>query len=160
MSILAEPPQWMVFAVATRPFGEWLREQRESRGLSVRGLAAKAGITHSMISQIENAKTGATRDMVRQLADGLEVDRSDAVRAWLEDEGQEGGAIVYVTEPDEVRVVESYSGIKNPRNRRLAESLLDQLRQSEREESIGGGIDRDVVRDDDAPIHFERPDEE
>ena len=74
-----------------KPFGDWVRAIRESRGLSLRALAEKSGVTHPTISGIENGSRGATRNMVRALADGLEVTRSEAVRAWLEDEAQEGG---------------------------------------------------------------------
>ena len=49
--------------------------------------------------------------MVRALADGLEVTRSEAVRAWLEDEAQEGGAITYITDPDAAIVVDAYEAL-------------------------------------------------
>jgi transcriptional regulator with XRE-family HTH domain len=133
----------LVIPLVQERFGDWLRRTREARGFSLRGLADRAGITHPTISQIENHKTGATRDMVRKLAEGLGVPASDAVRAWLEDDTQEGGAITYVTDPDVAELVEAYEGAAD-RDKELVKTLLAKAREMEKEKSVGGKrADRD-----------------
>lgn len=148
-------------------FGEWLTETRERRGLSQRALAQKVNLSPAAISKMEAGLIGADRKTVVELADAMEVTRADAIRAWLHDDLSPGeqDTITYVRDPDAAYIVESYSGLK-PRDKRLARSLIEQLREAEREESIGGGTDREIVTDDDnddssdPPIHFKRPDEE
>jgi transcriptional regulator with XRE-family HTH domain len=55
-------------------FGRWLAGLRERRGYdSQRAFAKVAGIDHTRINKIENAKTGIDADTVRQLAAGLNV---------------------------------------------------------------------------------------
>lgn len=121
----------------TETFGQWLTRMRELRGLSVRGLATKSNVTHPTILKIEKGEVGATRDMVRKLADGLEVERSEAIRAWLEDESQEGGAITYVTDPDAAGVIETYEKLSD-RGKESARKLMEELRKLDRGKAIGG----------------------
>lgn len=48
---------------------------REDKRLSVRQLAAKSGVSHPYLSQIENAKNGiASPSIIRKLAKGLQCD--------------------------------------------------------------------------------------
>lgn len=120
-----------------KPFGGWLKEMRERKGLSIRGLALKAGISHPSVVNIESGKIGATRDMVRKLADALEVSRSEAVQAWLEDDTQEGGAITYITDPDTAEVVETYEELSD-KGRESARRLMEELVKLDRGRAIGG----------------------
>lgn len=120
-------------------FGKWLEAQRERRGLSQRQLAIKAGTAAATVSKIEDGRVGVSREMVRRLAIALEVPVTDAVRAWLEDDEQEGGAIRYVTDPETQIVVEAYEGA-SPMNREIIRSLAEQIRRLERQNSIGGTI--------------------
>jgi transcriptional regulator with XRE-family HTH domain len=50
-----------------------IRELREEKGLSVRGLAASAGISPSMLSQIETEKADPSLSTLRKLALALDV---------------------------------------------------------------------------------------
>ena len=52
------------------PLALWLRDRRKRRGLTVRALAEKAGVSHPRISQIEGGDT-ATSDMILRLAEAL-----------------------------------------------------------------------------------------
>jgi transcriptional regulator with XRE-family HTH domain len=131
----------------SKSFGEWLSGRRVRAGLGTRALADKAGISHATISRLEDNKVGASKEMIIKIADALDVPRSDAIKAWLEDDLQQGQAIRYIADPDEARVVESYSGLP-PRDKKLVRSLLEQLEEAERQESIGGGMGREVVPDD------------
>lgn len=55
-------------------FGQRLREQRESRGWSLRELAEQSGCSHSSISLIENNRGGRTGiDAAEALARALGV---------------------------------------------------------------------------------------
>ena len=53
--------------------GKRIKEHRESRGFSVRGLADKAGLSPSMISQIECGKVDPSLSTLRTLALTLDV---------------------------------------------------------------------------------------
>lgn len=64
-------------------FGKWLEEQRESRGLSQNALAAKSDVSRPTISKIEDGLVGASVEMVEKLADGLGMDRVEALSAWV-----------------------------------------------------------------------------
>jgi len=60
----------------TSLLGTWLKTERLQRGLTIRELAARAGITHPRISQIE-AGDEATRDMVERLVAALAGEGTD-----------------------------------------------------------------------------------
>lgn len=53
--------------------GETIQTLRTQRGLSVRGLAALAGITPSMLSQMENQRVTPSIQTLRSLAQALDV---------------------------------------------------------------------------------------
>jgi transcriptional regulator with XRE-family HTH domain len=52
-------------------FGRVVREEREARGLSQEGLAARAGIHRTYVSSIELGKVRLGLDVAKKLADGL-----------------------------------------------------------------------------------------
>jgi transcriptional regulator with XRE-family HTH domain len=56
------------------PFGEKLREIRERKGITMKDLAVQAGISESMISQIERNKVSPSLDTLFSLIDILGVD--------------------------------------------------------------------------------------
>ena len=53
--------------------GRRVRELRQSRGLSVAGLAERAGMSKAMLSKIENAQTSCSLTSVAALAGALDV---------------------------------------------------------------------------------------
>jgi transcriptional regulator with XRE-family HTH domain len=55
-------------------FGRKIREVRERRGMTLRGLAAKAGLSGSLISQIERDKVSPSIDTLLKLVDVLDMD--------------------------------------------------------------------------------------
>ncbi|WP_158257332.1 helix-turn-helix domain-containing protein [Kineococcus xinjiangensis] len=62
-------------AAAERPpgVGDLLREWRRRRGLSQLALSERTGISTRHLSYVENGRAGASRDLVRRLADGLDL---------------------------------------------------------------------------------------
>jgi transcriptional regulator with XRE-family HTH domain len=56
-----------------RRLGLRLRELRRLRGLTTRALAAKSGVSSSMINQIETGTSGASVSSLRRIAAGLDV---------------------------------------------------------------------------------------
>ena len=123
-------------------FGEWLKAERLKRGLSLRGLAELAGISHISVDKAERG--GGMRDstlelVVRALA-GENATEDDAaallreakvVKAGLADE------IERVPDPEVEYIVGSYHGM-TPRNKKIVMTLIEQLREDEHELSIGG----------------------
>src|SRR5260370_41927317 len=65
-------------AAATPNTGEAVRQLRAARGVSVRGLAARVGVSPATISAIENGKTGISVQRLHQIAMALAVPA-----AWL-----------------------------------------------------------------------------
>lgn len=56
-----------------RSLGLRLRELRRIRGLTTRDLASRAHVSASLVSQLENGRTGASLASLRQIAAGLDV---------------------------------------------------------------------------------------
>lgn len=55
-------------------FGEYLRELRKERGLSIRQLEKKTGVSNAYLSQIENGKKGLpSPDILKKIAEPLKV---------------------------------------------------------------------------------------
>jgi transcriptional regulator with XRE-family HTH domain len=55
-------------------FGEKIRTIRERRGLTLREVALKAGVSESLVSQIERNKVSPAIDTLLALADALDLD--------------------------------------------------------------------------------------
>jgi AcrR family transcriptional regulator/transcriptional regulator with XRE-family HTH domain len=64
---------------ATPNTGEAVRQLRAARGISVRGLAARIGVSPATISAIENGKTGISVQRLRQIAKALAVPAASLV---------------------------------------------------------------------------------
>jgi transcriptional regulator with XRE-family HTH domain len=54
-----------------------LSEWREQRGLSLRSLARRAGVTWSTVHRIETGRLSPTVDMLEKLATALDIDVRD-----------------------------------------------------------------------------------
>lgn len=55
-------------------FGDKIRAVREKRALTLREVAAKAGVSESMVSQIERNRVSPAIDTLLSLADALDID--------------------------------------------------------------------------------------
>jgi len=55
-------------------FGEKIRAVRERRGLTLKEVAEKAGVSESLVSQIERNRVSPAIDTLLALADALEID--------------------------------------------------------------------------------------
>ncbi len=53
--------------------GNSLKEIRKGRQLTQKELADKVGLSHSYISEIENSARRPSFDVIKQIADGLEI---------------------------------------------------------------------------------------
>lgn len=62
---------------STSQFGDYIKNLREERRLSVRGLAAKAGISSGALSRLENGKRSPQPETLKALATALAVPLSD-----------------------------------------------------------------------------------
>jgi transcriptional regulator with XRE-family HTH domain len=56
-----------------RDLGDFIREQRESARLSLRGLSDRAGISNPYLSQIERGLRRPSADILQQIARGLAI---------------------------------------------------------------------------------------
>ncbi len=56
------------------PFGEKLRSVREKRGMTLKEVAERAGVSESLVSQIERNKVSPALDTLLSIADCLDID--------------------------------------------------------------------------------------
>lgn len=56
-----------------RDLGEFIRDQRTAAHLSLRGLAAKAGISNPYLSQVERGLRKPSAEILTQIAHGLSI---------------------------------------------------------------------------------------
>lgn len=61
-------------------FGEQLRNRRLEQGVSLRGLAARAGMEYSHVQRIENGKVNISLTTARSLAVGLNISIAELMR--------------------------------------------------------------------------------
>ena len=87
--------------MATLPggLGEYLREQRKNSKLSIRQLAAAAGVSNPYLSQIERGLRKPSAEILQQLAKGLRISAEQLyMHAGILDErdgsGQEFATVV------------------------------------------------------------------
>jgi transcriptional regulator with XRE-family HTH domain len=76
-----------------RDLGDFIREQRESARLSLRGLSDRAGISNPYLSQIERGLRKPSADILQQIARGLAISAETLyVRAGILDPRDANGA--------------------------------------------------------------------
>ena len=76
-----------------RDLGYFIREQRESARLSLRGLSDRAGISNPYLSQIERGLRKPSADILQQIARGLAISAETLyVRAGILDPRDDDGA--------------------------------------------------------------------
>ncbi|MFZ0324946.1 MAG: helix-turn-helix transcriptional regulator [Actinomycetes bacterium] len=74
--------------------GDYIREQREGAAISVRRLAADAGVSNPYLSQIERGLRKPSAEVLQQIAKGLRISAEQLyVRAGLLDERESGLAV-------------------------------------------------------------------
>lgn len=56
-----------------RDLGEFIREQRQAAQISLRGLAAKAGVSNPYLSQVERGLRRPSAEILAQIARGLSI---------------------------------------------------------------------------------------
>src|ERR1035437_4101640 len=59
--------------VTVNSIGEYIREQREQAKISMRQLAATAGVSNPYLSQIERGLRKPSADILQQIAKGLRI---------------------------------------------------------------------------------------
>src|SRR5919197_3978354 len=69
--------------------GERIREERVSRGVSLRALAGKVGVSASMISQIENGKSQPSVSTLYAITTALGISIQDVFDGALQDAGEQ-----------------------------------------------------------------------
>jgi transcriptional regulator with XRE-family HTH domain len=64
-------------------FGEWLRDQRKSSGMTQQSLAEHVGLTKLQVSRLESGLQKATVNRVRPLIEVLKTDPAETA-SWLQ----------------------------------------------------------------------------
>jgi transcriptional regulator with XRE-family HTH domain len=69
-------------------FAQWLTRSREARALTQKALSIRSGLSQSMVSSLEGAERGASREAIRLLAKGLAPDNAgESEIAQIREEG-------------------------------------------------------------------------
>jgi transcriptional regulator with XRE-family HTH domain len=63
-----------------KQFGKMIRQRRNGLDMSLVRLADKCGVSFSLIAKIENGESHAKEEMVKKLAEVLEIDNEKALR--------------------------------------------------------------------------------
>lgn len=125
-------------------FGQWLKMRREMRGLSMNALGQKVGITHSHISNIESGKSEPHKDTVVAIAEALDVDPQEALRAFIGDP-----EIIRDDSPEITReryadddiptIIEGYTDLPED-DREFIKSTIQHLREKNRRKGVIGAL--------------------
>ncbi|RIJ78703.1 XRE family transcriptional regulator [Nakamurella silvestris] len=86
-----------------RDIGAFIREQRTAAQISVRQLAAKAGVSNPYLSQVERGLRNPSADILAQIARGLQISvESLLARAGILEHGDDAPAVVLAIRADPV----------------------------------------------------------
>jgi len=85
-----------------RDLGEFIREQRTSAQISIRGLAAKAGVSNPYLSQVERGLRRPSAEILAQIAHGLSISVESLLAKAGILETAEAPAVVAAVRADEV----------------------------------------------------------
>ena len=123
----------------TNDFAEWLKQNREQRGITQLLLGDKADTTPATVQRLEAGLRNPSRKMVIRLAEALEADSDTALLAagFVPDQSVRETPLRYITDPDVADMVEAYEGAAD-RDKELVKTLLAKAREMEKESSIGG----------------------
>lgn len=132
----------MNVAAESAGLGTWVKQKRLAAGLSLRELADLAGIAHSSLDKAERG--GGMRDSTLELvvcALAGENATEDELAALLREAKIAKAGLLPELErepdPDVEYLVGSYHGM-TPRNKKIVMTLIEQLREDDKELSIGG----------------------
>ena len=104
-----------------RDLGEFIRKQRESARLSLRGLSSRSGISNPYLSQIERGLRKPSAEILQQIARGLAISAETLYeRAGILD--------ARAPENDVVRAIERATDL-DEREKRLLIDLYQSLRR-------------------------------
>ena len=116
--------------------GEYLREQRKNSKLSIRQLAAAAGVSNPYLSQIERGLRKPSAEILQQLAKGLRISAEQLyMHAGILDERDDSGqefAGVVMSDPN-----------LSERQKSVLMDIYDSFRK-ENELSAGSGAGADA----------------
>ena len=80
-----------------RDLGEFIREQRTTAQISIRGLAAKAGVSNPYLSQVERGLRRPSAEILAQIAHGLSISvESLLAKAGILETAQAPGVVLAV----------------------------------------------------------------
>ena len=108
-----------------RDIGAFIRDQRTSAQISLRGLAAKAGVSNPYLSQVERGLRRPSADILAQIAHGLSISvESLLARAGILDTAEAPDVILAIraddvlTERQKSSLVDVYFAFRNESQRR------------------------------------------
>ncbi len=118
-----------------RDLGEFIRDQRTQAQISLRQLAAKAGVSNPYLSQVERGLRKPSADILAQIAHGLQISvESLLTRAGILEHGDDVPAVVeavnadpLLTERQKVSLLEIYNAFRREALAAAA-SALDQAK--------------------------------
>lgn len=115
--------------------GELIKERRMAKQWSKRGLAEKAGVSHSEIHRIENGeRENPSVTILNAIADALGIPRDDMLHV-----------AGYRVEEDNMPVIEkAFPDLKTPRQQEAARKIIDVLARSDdlHEDDLDGIVDQ------------------
>lgn len=142
-----------------RDLGEFIREQRAAAQISLRGLAAKAGVSNPYLSQVERGLRRPSADILAQIAHGLSIsaesllamagvippsDARPVVAAIRSDDG--------LTERQKSALIDIYTAFRYETGNQTGDQTMPGAEvASERAESVGSTTTGGHTEEEDAP---------
>lgn len=111
-------------------FAQWLKENRERRGLSKKALAEKIGAnSHVHVTDLENDKANPSRQKVLDIAAAMELGREATNRGLLAAGFApiiEEGEIIRIIDTDDAEMIDAYEGLPESLQESNRENILRQ----------------------------------
>jgi transcriptional regulator with XRE-family HTH domain len=142
--------------------GEYIKEQREQAKISLRQLAAAAGVSNPYLSQIERGLRRPSAEILQQIAKGLRISAEALyVQAGiLEDREPDTGVRAAVlaepvlTERQKQVLLEIYDSFRKEAAAQAAESLAGPASEAQAAGLLGTGL---APEEDDDPLAAPEP---
>lgn len=124
-------------------FGEWLKQKRSAARMTQQQVGDAVGLTRQQVARIESGEQTTRNATAVKLCDALGADPQEGLSLLVAT--QTGSEIERIPDPDTEALLYAYEGLTDI-NKEIARSLIQQLREAESRNSIGGTSKRNTDR--------------
>lgn len=129
-----------------RDLGEFIRDQRTAAQISIRGLAAKAGVSNPYLSQVERGLRRPSAEILAQIAHGLSISvESLLAKAGILETAEAPGVVIAVradevlTERQKSALIDIYAAFRKETEAAIALAAVATAADEPVEAPVAGG---------------------